>query len=112
MTSLQRHEIESILRKYREAEQIIHNVYLPQAVEQQFHMVQTIEDIVGVNASAPDVTGGQNAASANSAPVPLIDYMSGNMDVLYYGPIQMGTGNQRLTVDIDTGSADLWVSWF
>lgn len=73
-------------------------------------MTKTIEEIVAVNASVPDVNGGQNAASANSAQVPLIDYMSGNMDVLYYGPIQLGTGNQRLTVDIDTGSADLWVS--
>ncbi|KIO26680.1 hypothetical protein M407DRAFT_74222 [Tulasnella calospora MUT 4182] len=41
--------------------------------------------------------------------MPLIDDISGNLDVLYYGPISMGSQNQRMTVDIDTGSADLWV---
>ncbi|KAI0295853.1 aspartic peptidase domain-containing protein, partial [Multifurca ochricompacta] len=40
---------------------------------------------------------------------PLQDYISGSLDVLYYGPISIGTPSQALTVDIDTGSADLWV---
>ena len=41
--------------------------------------------------------------------MPLTDFRSGNLDVLYYGPLQFGSAKQRLTVDIDTGSADLWV---
>ncbi len=40
---------------------------------------------------------------------PLKDCVAGNMDVLYYGPIEIGTPAQTLTVDIDTGSADLWL---
>jgi hypothetical protein len=41
--------------------------------------------------------------------MPLTDYMFGTLDVLYYGPAEFGTPPQQLTVDIDTGSADLWI---
>ncbi len=38
----------------------------------------------------------------------LTDFVDGVIDVLYYGSINIGTPFQTLTVDIDTGSADLW----
>jgi Eukaryotic aspartyl protease len=47
---------------------------------------------------------------AKQATVDLTDYMSGTLDVLYYARMQFGTPAQTLTIDIDTGSADLWVS--
>lgn len=57
-------------------------------------------------------TGTQNAAADSmTAVLPLTDEISGNLDVEYYGPLLMGTTNQRMTVDVDTGSADLWVRW-
>lgn len=39
----------------------------------------------------------------------LTDLISGNLDILYYGPVALGTPSQTLTVDIDTGSSDLWL---
>ncbi|KZV96822.1 peptidase A1 [Exidia glandulosa HHB12029] len=37
---------------------------------------------------------------------PLTDYGG---DTFYYGPVSIGTPGQVLNVDVDTGSADLWV---
>lgn len=41
--------------------------------------------------------------------MPLTDDIAGGMDILYYGSLAFGSSKQSLTVDIDTGSADLWV---
>ena len=49
------------------------------------------------------------AAGATGQLMQLQDYVSGALDVLYYGPISLGSPPQLLTVDVDTGSADLWV---
>lgn len=76
-------------------------------VAQDFEMAQTIEETVAFNASL----GNADAAGvgAKTAQMALIDDIVGSLDVEYYGPLKMGTQMQRLTVDIDTGSADLWV---
>ncbi|KAI0786690.1 aspartic peptidase domain-containing protein [Abortiporus biennis] len=39
----------------------------------------------------------------------LDDFAPENLDILYYGALNFGTPVQSLTVDIDTGSADLWI---
>jgi hypothetical protein len=49
------------------------------------------------------------AAASRTVKLPLHDDVSGTLDLLYYGPVGFGTPSQVLSVDIDTGSADLWV---
>lgn len=51
----------------------------------------------------------KRSGSFSSSAVPLKSYIQGTMDVLYYGEIGVGSPTQVLTVDFDTGSADLWV---
>ncbi|OCH88252.1 acid protease [Obba rivulosa] len=47
--------------------------------------------------------------TGSAASMSLNDFISGTLDVLYYGPLYFGSPAQELSVDIDTGSADLWV---
>ena len=41
--------------------------------------------------------------------MPLSAHFDRNIDLLYYGEVRVGTPAQSLTVQVDTGSADLWV---
>ncbi|KAF8919938.1 acid protease [Mucidula mucida] len=61
------------------------------------------------DAESADVLPANGMISKPYPVTPLKDCVAGNMDVLYYGPIEIGTPAQTLTVDIDTGSADLWL---
>jgi Eukaryotic aspartyl protease len=58
----------------------------------------------GVESSSP-----RSASVAGTVKLPLQDDISGTLDLLYYGPSGFGTPSQVLTLDVDTGSADLWV---
>ncbi|KAJ7462225.1 aspartic peptidase domain-containing protein [Mycena galericulata] len=41
--------------------------------------------------------------------LPLKDYIYENLDLLYYGLADLGTPGQSFSIDIDSGSADLWI---
>ena len=51
----------------------------------------------------------ETTAAGGPGQLPLLDEVSGSLDVLYYGPLYVGTPSQGFTVDFDTGSADLWL---
>ncbi|EJF65495.1 acid protease [Dichomitus squalens LYAD-421 SS1] len=64
--------------------------------------------LTGPGDDTPNIIG-MPPMAPGTIQMPLKDYISGAMDVLYYGPLNFGSPPQSLTVDIDTGSADLWV---
>ncbi|KAG8943285.1 hypothetical protein FRC04_002965 [Tulasnella sp. 424] len=104
-------EIRRVLSKYKEAAHLIHNVHLPPHLKDLLHNPNRLitDDVSPELDAAYKGEAIQDVAGSRQASMPLMDYISGNLDILYYGPISMGSQNQRMTFDIDTGSADLWV---
>ncbi|KAG8934118.1 hypothetical protein FRC01_005017 [Tulasnella sp. 417] len=104
-------EIQRVLSKYKQAAHLIHNVHLPPHLKNLLHNPNYLitDDISPELDAAYRGEAIQDMAGSRQALMPLMDYISGNLDILYYGPINMGSQNQRMTFDIDTGSADLWV---
>jgi hypothetical protein len=59
----------------------------------------------------PPVIGYDGGKSgARTGRMPLTDFVVRNWDVMYYGPLKFGFPPQEIQMDVDTGSADLWVS--
>jgi hypothetical protein len=71
------------------------------------HDAYSDSGLIGSGADAQSET--TSSTSTGTGQWPLQDEVSGVLDILYYGPARFGTPSQTLTVDVDTGSADLWV---
>ncbi|KAG9029939.1 hypothetical protein FS837_003432, partial [Tulasnella sp. UAMH 9824] len=84
-------ETRRVLSKYKDAAKIIHNVQLPAHLQDLLHSTHLLADAISPALEAAfNGAAIQDVAGARQATMPLIDNISGNLDVLYYGPISMG----------------------
>ena len=126
---VQREELKGILGKYEQAAQFLKGTGLAPELDISHYypsdssnnaldyIINEPPVFVGDAADSP-IPGTTSPPGGPSAALPpvygaavqkLRDEISGNLDIMYYGPIQIGTPPQTLTVDVDTGSADLWL---
>ncbi|EIW82660.1 acid protease [Coniophora puteana RWD-64-598 SS2] len=117
-------EIQAVMAKYDKAESFIRGAGLnaePAALNPALRAVlDPLSDAATVfNGTVNEYRPYENAAMptplehstpfTESAEGPLTDDIKGTLDLEYYGGLTFGTPAQSLTVDIDTGSADLWI---
>ncbi|KAG9016891.1 Type I transmembrane sorting receptor [Tulasnella sp. JGI-2019a] len=81
-----------------------------------FHLEHALKDRARVRhkytSSQKRRTSGGHLNRRASGSAALKDDYEAGIDLLYYGPLSMGTPRQKLTVDFDTGSSDLVIPFF
>ncbi|KAI0630244.1 aspartic peptidase domain-containing protein [Trametes polyzona] len=123
-------ELKSVMTKYANAGKFLSGIGLnpdthPEKGYPEFHapnkstFSQTTSSAGMVSLTSSNTTAdGSNQGIIHVTPVarqpgtlqmPLTDWISDSMDILYYGAMNFGQKQTVLQIDVDTGSADLWV---
>ena len=76
-----------------------------------YHAIQTVTNSLLGAATAPLLPDlPVSKPDETYAAFPLTDFISNSQDIQYYGYLGIGTPPQMLPLQLDTGSADIWVA--
>jgi hypothetical protein len=111
--TLQKEELHHLIHKYAAADRFLTGIGL----SPEHGPMRLLPNADTLSDNAVDIVSLISTAEAPFLPsvlpgtgvMPMEDLISGSVDIIYYGPLSIGTPRQTMTVDVDTGSADLWV---
>ena len=106
-------ELHQLSVKYRCAGQLLGETVAP-IPDCYDPSVSSSPPVDSTNPPAESVTSSSHVihpilSASGSASVPLTDFSQNGLDILYYAHIEIGTPSQAFTVDIDTGSSDIFI---
>ncbi|KAG7098863.1 hypothetical protein E1B28_000766 [Marasmius oreades] len=108
-----RTELKGVIRKYTAIQQrgLLLNTDndISDFVHDNYPDVDIIVDKAFSAGNFDEVIQTAEAIAPTFDTLPLVDQIEEGLDLVYYGEVQIGTPTQTFSLDIDTGSADLWV---